>query len=345
MAAATLISLRDRLTGSVVDLLDAEGMACLQTQEGLVITINALSLYREEGRKLFPELFVVDDLNVVLSALPSSEFLPIGSGPREAATMARALKQCAPLAQGGWAIYVHRQNAKFNYGLFRCGVHILSVPISDLLVNKGDPQIPTLMVRPLAENVVELKGVGGSAIIAYFGATKATNVSPVDAINALVTAIVANVDEKIREQTFAFFERTIANVLRASHGTLAVVQPARRRTFPPTLRDGILLQQPMRVVSDISDLISRSECSVNTRLQNARELITGMLLSDGITVFGSDGSVRGYNIFVRHKQGATNSRSGGARRRTFETLCLLLEKDLDCVLMQSQDGAVDYRRG
>ena len=340
--SAKLISLRESLTGSVVDLLENENMSCVQTQDGLVTAINALSLYREEGRRLFPELFVFDDLEIVLAALPSSERVQIGSGPRGAATMARALKQCAPLAQGGWAVYVHRQVTAFDYGLIRCGVHVLSVPISDLLVNKGDQQIPVLMVRPLAENVVELRGVGGSGLVAYFGATKALNVSPVEAIDTLAANIVREVNEKLREQTFAFFERIIANALRASHGTLAAVQPSRKRVFPPALRDGIRLEKRMHFADDIAALVARGDCSVNTRLHCAGALITGMLLSDGITLFGSDGSVRGYNIFVKHKPGTSN-RSGGARHRTFDTLCAMIGTHLDCVLMQSQDGAVEYK--
>jgi hypothetical protein len=42
--ANTFISLRDRLTGAVVDLLNDEHMPCVHTQDGLVTIVNALSL-------------------------------------------------------------------------------------------------------------------------------------------------------------------------------------------------------------------------------------------------------------------------------------------------------------
>jgi hypothetical protein len=57
------ISLRKPLRGAVDGLLDAEAMACLNTQDGLVSIIDALARYREEGRELFPEVYLIDDLD------------------------------------------------------------------------------------------------------------------------------------------------------------------------------------------------------------------------------------------------------------------------------------------
>ena len=55
-------------------------MACLKTQDGLVSMIEALARYREEGRELFPEVYVFDDLTAVIRALPGSEYVNSGSG-------------------------------------------------------------------------------------------------------------------------------------------------------------------------------------------------------------------------------------------------------------------------
>src|SRR4051812_36162906 len=93
-----VISLRDPVRGAVVQFLEDEGMACLKTQEGLVHLINSLAHYTEEGHALFPEVFVLDHLRLVLSMLPASEHVCIGTGEKTAETMAKALKKCAPLA-------------------------------------------------------------------------------------------------------------------------------------------------------------------------------------------------------------------------------------------------------
>jgi len=159
MPSDSFISLRKPLRGAVDDLLDLEQMACPKTQGGLVGVIDALSRYREEGRALFPEMYVIDDLQAVLKVLPGGDHIPIGSGPRDATTMAKALKQCAPLARDGWAVYIHRQPSEFSYGIMRTGIHALSVPIADVLVTNGVAQIPALLVRQVAPNQVEVRGV------------------------------------------------------------------------------------------------------------------------------------------------------------------------------------------
>jgi hypothetical protein len=63
-----------------------------------------LSRYREEGVPLFPQVFICDELEQMVRVLQGRETLRIGDGPRSRETMRRAIKQCAPLAQDGWAI-------------------------------------------------------------------------------------------------------------------------------------------------------------------------------------------------------------------------------------------------
>src|SRR6266702_4307910 len=101
-----VISLRDPVKGAVVQFLEDEAMACLPTQEGIVKLIGALADYTEEGRSLFPEVFVFDELKQILAMMPKSEHVVIGRGPKTPETMALALKKCAPLAGSGWSVYV-----------------------------------------------------------------------------------------------------------------------------------------------------------------------------------------------------------------------------------------------
>lgn len=151
MPSDTYISLRKPLRGAVDDLLDSEAMACLNTQDGLVSIIDALARYREEGRELFPEVYLIDDLSAVLKALPGGEYVAIGDGSRDAGTMSKALKQCAPLARDGWVIYIHRRPDRFYYGIMRSGIHALSVPIADALVIKVMPLFPLFLLGRLPQ--------------------------------------------------------------------------------------------------------------------------------------------------------------------------------------------------
>jgi hypothetical protein len=338
------LSLRDMVSGQVSDLLDKEGMQCSATHKGLILLINSLAIYREEGRALFPEVFVFDSLDQILKMLPFSEHVPIGYGSKTEGTMTEALKKCAPLAQDGWAIYILRNANAFQYGLFRSGKHILSVRPDDLLIENGVPEVPALFVHQIADSTVELRGVNGGSLVVTFGASRASGTSPVDAQAALVASIVADVQEDIREQTAAFYRSLVSRVVKAGHGTLAVVLPRKKRSLPRIFKDGIPLKPAVSVTEGISELIQGDSCAANTTLQAKGALITGMLLSDGITAFASDGSVRGYKIFVKHPSNNTNPNAGGARRRTFELLKSRVGQELTCAFMQSQDGATDYKR-
>src|SRR5882724_12597173 len=127
MPTHSTLSLREQLKQAVVEFLDGEGMMCARTRDGLVMLINALGHYREEGKALFPEIFVFNSLKDVLDVLPESEHVHIGEDAKQPATMAKALKKCAPLARRGWAVFIERNKGKFRYGLFRSGSNILSL--------------------------------------------------------------------------------------------------------------------------------------------------------------------------------------------------------------------------
>jgi hypothetical protein len=335
------LSLREQLNVAVVEFLDSEGMSCPKTRDGLVTLINALGHYREEGKALFPEVFVLDSLNEALSILPESEHVEIGEDKKQAATMAKALKKCAPLARRGWAVYIERRGGMFGYGLFRSGSTILSLSPAELLVNRGDPAIPVFMLRQVAENVIQVSGFSHSSLLVHFGATKDVEVSPLPKLNDFIACIVRDVPGEIQEQVGSFYMNVLSGVLRAGHGTLAAVMPTRRRTVPKSFRDGITISPRISVPDKIRQMLAKSDFNSNAKLQACSALITGMLLSDGITLFGSDGTVWAYNIFLKHPKGS-ESVAGGARTRTFKVMCELVGKDLVGALIQSQDGRIDF---
>lgn len=338
------ISLRDSLKGAVVDFLEEEKMACLKTQDGLVEIINALSYYREEGHVLFPEIFIMDNLPSVFDVLPMNEHVYIGEGPKNGATLSKALKQCAPLAQGGWAIYIYRKNNAFEYGLFRTGSTMLSVSIEETLVNKGDPSIPVLMVHQISEKIVEVRGFLKSCLLVNFGVTKEGDASPLEALERFVQIIISSAPVDLKELVYTFYSRLLSRIIKESHGTLAAVVSDKKRKIPNRMRDSIILNPVIDVIGKIRDLNSSGDARANTRLEACATLITGMMLSDGITIFGTDGTVRAYNAFIKHPRDAKSLIPlGGARSRTYEVLCSMVGKDLVGAFMQSQDGKAEFK--
>jgi hypothetical protein len=333
-----VLSLRDSVNGAVVEFLDGEGMACIKTQEGLVRLINKLAHYTEEGRALFPQVFIFDSLENVVHMMPSSEHVAIGDGPKNADTMERALKKCAPLARAGWSMYIERRADTFVYGLLRSGAMVLSLGPAEMLVHRGDSRVPVLMLHQVGTNVIELKGVSQSDLLIHFGALRATDVSPFPAIINFVDTIVRDVPAAIREQAASFYRSIMTDVLHAGHGTLGAVVEAAGGKLPKQFGDAIVLAPPISVASKISDLLSKTDAQSNTCLRACGSLITGMMLSDGITVFATNGSVRAYNVFVKHPEEQEVAGHGGARERTFHTLSEMTGRALYSAFMQSQDG-------
>jgi len=70
------------------------------------------------------------------------------------------------------------------------------------------------------------------------------------------------------------------------------------------------------------------------------------LQSDGIIVFTDNGEVASYNVFVKHPEKLAKSKTtGGARSRTYLTLCGMIGNGIESTYIQSQDGKIEYNNG
>ena len=149
------ISLRQLLVSASVDLLNQEAMECLVTQDGLPELISQLLYYKEEGKALYPEIYIFDDIEIVDKILPNSQFCFIGKGEKSKATMLKALKKCAPLTENGWVIYILRKADEFEFGVFRAGTSILSMSISEALIDDGSDELKAILIHQVAEKLID----------------------------------------------------------------------------------------------------------------------------------------------------------------------------------------------
>lgn len=343
MPGHKLLSMRSTLKGEVVDFLDVEKMACLQTQDGLVELISALSYYKEEGKSLFPEIYIFDELEVPKKFLNPFEYIKIGEGDKSGATMLKALKKCAPLTEGGWVIYILRLATKFEYGLFRCGTSIISVPISAILIDDEGRSQPMILVHQVADKIVELKGVIAPQVLINFGINSDSDISPIETHQKFINYIISDIDDKQKEQAKTFLQKLFLEVLHKGHGNLAVVVNSKKRTIPKKLRNGIILSSKINLTKYIEELRTKNDLQANSQLEGCFDLLSGMMQSDGITVFSSDGCVLAYNVFIKHPPNHKTKSNGGARSISFEVLCELIGIDIDAAFIQSQDGKVEYK--
>ena len=340
------ISLRTLLVTASVDFLSQEEMKCVTTQEGLPELIGQLLYYKEEGKSLYPEIYIFDDIEIIKKVLTNSQFCHIGKGDKTKETMLKALKKCAPLTENGWAIYIVRKPVEFEYGIFRAGTSILSVSISEALIDGGSDEIKAILVHQIAEKLIEVKGVkADSLLISYGGLTTSTN-SPIDNQKKFIESIVKNVVTELKEPVINFFSKVFLEVLQKGHGTLACVINSNKKKIPKKLEDGIVLGQRINIPELIAELLDKNDLQANSILEGQFSLIVGMMQSDGITVFTNKGEVISYNVFVKHPEKLINTKTtGGARSRTYLALCEIIGNGIESAYIQSQDGKIEYKDG
>ncbi len=344
MSTSKPISLRSVIQGESITFLKSVGMNCLVTQDGLVELINGLVNYNEEGKDLYPKIYIVDEMDLVLQSLPSSQKCFIGTGSKTKETMLHALKKCAPLTDSDWAIYVHRKADKFDFGVFRAGVSILSVSIEEALINNGDDGIKVILLHQISDKFIEVKGVNVDSLMINFGGREDSENSPVQNQLNFIDCIVRNVPEEIKEPTRNFYIKVFNEILKIGHGTLACVINFKKKEAPKRLSDGIILEKRISVIELIKELSDVEGLQANSELNGFYSLIIGMLQSDGITVFTDKGEVACYNVFIKHpKDIAKTNTSGGARSRTYITLCGMIGKGIEAAYIQSQDGKIEIK--
>lgn len=104
---ANNITFRTHLLGSVTEFCQNSDLVTLQKAINLVDLIVRLSRYQEEGSKLFPKVYLTNNIAKIIKMLPDAESLKIGVAEKNSEGINHSLKKCAPLANGGWLVYIN----------------------------------------------------------------------------------------------------------------------------------------------------------------------------------------------------------------------------------------------
>lgn len=340
-----VLSFRHLLAEAVQGFLAEEGLGESGLADALSELIITLSRYREEGKPLFPMLFLGDDLDGMLEMLGGHQPLAVGAGPRTRETIERALKQCAPLGQGRWwALYLLLVPGGLAYGIFRSDPFpLLETPFERMRRSQGRA-LHVVGLLQLAESVIELRGTGGLHRHIYLSGARVDAVPPTAVLDRLAGAATEEVAEPLRAPAEDFYRRVLFEVMQASHGALVAVLP-RDRARTPLFVDGVLLPEPLDLITPIARYQQGVEGAVQA-VSSLAQLLRGMLAADGITVLRSDGAILGYNVFIRHPETLQRVALpvGGARRRTYDVLCNAVGTELVAAFFRSQDGALACHR-
>lgn len=201
-------------------------MSCPDTEEALLELVVALSHYTEEGHSLFPQVVVCDDIDITLSMLQCSDRLKVGDGPRAQATMAQALKRCAPLARGGWVLYILRLETTMEFGVFRSPSSPTALDIRDTvlaLAQEGE-NVHIIVASQLAEKAVELVGGASGVLHVHFSGIPDDAPSAQGALALLSEACCKDVPYGEKEQVTSFMRSSLSTAVQQCHGTLIGLQ-------------------------------------------------------------------------------------------------------------------------
>ena len=243
-------TIRDSLLGIVADHLGKGEINWGLTQQVGCELVSLLSSYREEDRRLFPQvyLFGPSQAELIRALAPGIPVLAIGEhedaagGPRRVAVA--ALKTCASLALDGWCVYIRRHDHTFSFGLFRPAAETYSAGPAVTLAASG---LPAALLRHSAENTVEIiNSVGGRLEISLTTAAPSQRAMS-GQILEFSRAACSDVVEDARGQAVNYLGNVLTEFLRGSHGTLLAAAPCAKGLDPKKFSDGVLLREPIRL--------------------------------------------------------------------------------------------------
>ncbi len=342
-------SLRQYLQGALSDFSDACDMQPLVTATTLTSLVVKLADLKEEGHTLVPEVYICNDLIETLKPIPYREIIHIGIAHDASSAIAEAIKKCGPLAISNWCIFITKNGADFEYGLFRGSLNPLSISVQETLLSIPIQDNKIVRLCRTATGCVELQNHLGSKQNILLNDKPESEPLPNAYTNELINIICSDIKAESHEPTKTFLGKTLNKALTSCHGTIIAVTSMNK---PPSfLKDGVHLKTPLDFPKSVTEKqniekqTSTFDFSADHRLTANAALVQGMISSDGITLFSTSGKLLAYNCFIQSTQNKSGKPIvGGARTRAYEALKGKIGKGISAVFIQSQDGWTKFSK-
>lgn len=350
-------SLRETLQKDVGIFLEEEGFPQDEAlADGVLLLSNLISDYYEEGKHLYPELFITRSLEK-LRLTPSRSLLikKINFGGLKDKDGAdgdeniegvevldenvfnKILKECAPLAIDGWVIFVELAEGCMRFGVFSTEMTETTLSLYRQTVYEDAlPEDSTFVyIRSIGQKIVELRG-RRKRIHIYLNLDKEIDVAD-NKVERLSQIMTSGCPEEIRGKLSVYVEKVIDGALKAGHGNLIGVvedNPEAIEKVRKVLHDGSYLEDPIDIARLVSEAEMEKSASSTVALRAFASLMTSMINHDGITLMTDTGKLLGFHLFVKSQQ-QNQGTVGGARSRAFEAM---KELGLRACFYKSQDG-------
>jgi len=296
----------------------------------------------EEGRSLFPRIYVCSDFDTTKKMLQLGKAHKIVEGPNNVETISKGIKQCASICYGSWEVYFQIFHNYIICGLVQEAISPFSIDDLGSQLSAENEYSPLVYVlsRTSKSGIHFFSSHDGYIDIQISG-NNSPSLELYSELGKFISHCVKKIEIDKRQKAKAYLENSLAKALSLCHGALLVCGNPTKRAMK-VFQDSILLDTPIGFV----DLFSNDALEVNSfaSLLCHRSLLAGMINFDGIVYFSNAGQIIGYNIFLASKNVAkARSSNGGARRRAFLQLIELVKKSIfDSTLFRSSDGGIDY---
>jgi len=338
-------SIRNPLQGELHDFVMLSGFNCTHTTDLVRDLTCLLANYREEDMPLFPEVFILPSVEAIMSLSPGTQRVPMGT-VHLSNDADKILKDCANLALHGWAIYISKINDnQAEYGVFRSLLHSFARSAEEAMADYPEKS-PSIIIRNRGRLIVELRNAKGETFTAIFTSAVASGSNLATEVKKFVSATVSLLSQERRERFEPYLVRILLDILQHSHGTLLAAHvPLENGQLPDTLKDGVWLNKSIDIADVYHTALDTNDAQSLASLQAIETLLTGMIASDGIVVFGTDGTLLGYRVFLKPTEEESRNlpHKGGGRRRSYALLEQRLEANLRAALFRSQDGDIECR--
>lgn len=351
MPVNTAFSIRTPLQGELIDFLKRTGFDCQYHTEFVRDLVCLLSHYQEENVPLFPEVFVLAAPEILSSLAPGTSRIPIGRLQLGDFAASSVLKNCASVAQGGWAIYVCKINGiekppTIEFGIFRALKHTYSTSAEDAMIAMKDAS-PILLVRNRGARIVEILNASNDITTISFTSAQPQQSKFADHVTAFCDVLCDDIAPERKTRFRPYLTRLMLDIVQQSHGTiLAVHSRTELDGFPNAFADGVRLLPPIDFASAHEAAVTARDAESLATLQSLEAVLRGATRSDGVVAFSTRAELLAYRIFVKPSDAEklTANHKGGGRRRTFELLKGRLDLQFRAVLFRSQDGDTECAR-
>jgi hypothetical protein len=301
--------------------------------------------YRDEGTEFLPSIVLCDSIHQMLQSFPGAVTHYIGEADPGPVSGRKILKDCAPLSNQNWFVFIERSQGKVKYGVFTYFRLPTAISLHEgIAIGK----VFAILIRKISRTTVEIRGAKGSVLSLNFSTIREPNADR-GSIADFAQDCCSTIPEGPPLKEFKlYFTRLLEVEVAASHGTMLSCGKDLKLAEVSGMSDAVAVEPALDFYRVFSDYHSVSSAESILALQRSEDLLRGFLGCDGIIVFDTAARITAYRVFYQapaEAGGDAKKVVGGSRRRAFESIRSLVGKELVAVLFRSQDGLTIYDGG